>query len=55
MNSATILEYLKNRVAVVDMLVQQQRWVEARSACCEIVAEARLLQHQLKIEEPNNG
>lgn len=51
MNSATILEYLRNRLAAVDELVQQQRTADARSACCELIVEARLLQQQLRIEE----
>lgn len=51
MNSATILEYLRNRLAAVDQMVQQQRTSEARAACCELIVEARLLQQQLRIEE----
>jgi hypothetical protein len=51
MNAETILEYLKNRVATVDQLVQQQRTTDARAACCEIIVEARLLQQQLRLEQ----
>jgi hypothetical protein len=51
MNSATIIEYLRNRLAVVDELVQQQRTADARAACCDLIVEARLLQQQLRIEQ----
>ncbi len=51
MNAETILEYLKNRVAAVDQLVQQQRTTDARAACCDVIAEARILQQQLRLEQ----
>lgn len=55
MNAPTIIEFLRNRVDAVHQLIQQQKLGEARQACCELIADARILQQLLRLKENDHA
>jgi hypothetical protein len=53
LTSTQLHQHLRDKVDEILSLIQQQRLSEARGACCEAIAEARILQQQLRIEDSN--